>query len=82
MTTQIVDIDGLADLLHLEGKRGIINAKAVLEEIKNTRRIPKLIHDVRGHLRLEILRDEEDANSFEVMQHMTDQSVECVGEIF
>jgi len=78
MTTQTLSIEELADLLHLETQRGIIDKDTLLQMVTGGP-LPKVIKDIRGALRLSIERVE---GGLEVTQHITALAKESVGEVY
>ena len=68
MTTQNLTLPQFADLLSIEAERGIINGKALLDLIKGNR-LPKIIYDIRGEVRLAI---ERAGDGLAVTEYLTD----------
>lgn len=78
MSTQNLSFAQFADLLQLEAQRGIVNGGAVMQMIMDGK-MPKIIHDIRGAVRLSI---EREGNGLMVTEYATDLSKELVGEIY
>ena len=78
MSTKTLSFAELAALLQLESQRGIINGGALMAMVKDNR-LPKIIKDIRGAVRLSMERAEE---GIEVTQYSTELSRELVGEIY
>ena len=78
MTTQNLTFAQFADLLQLESQRGIVNGGAIMQMIMEGR-LPKIIHDIRGAVRLSI---EREGDSLTVTEYVTDLSKEKIGEIY
>ena len=78
MSTQTLTLAEFADLLSAETQRGIVNGGDIMQMIMDGK-MPKMINDIRGALRLSIERAEE---GLEVTQHVTELSMEKVGEIY
>ncbi|MBU0578340.1 hypothetical protein KKF04_00030 [Patescibacteria group bacterium] len=78
MSTQTLSIEELANLLHLEAQRGIIDQDALLQMV-SAGVLPKFINDIRGALRLSIERVE---GGLEVTKHITALAEESVREIY
>lgn len=67
MSTQILTFTQFADLLQTEAQRGIINGQMLLQFIQDNK-LPKIIHDIRGAVRLTVERAGED---LEVTRYVT-----------
>lgn len=78
MNTKNLTLTEFADLLKLETQRGIINGEDIIKMIIN-HRMPKIIHDIRGAVRLSI---EKTGELIEVTEHSTELSLETIGEIY
>jgi len=78
MNTQNLTFAQFADLLSLETERGIINGGAVMQMIMDNK-LPKIIHDIRGAVRLSIEREGE---GLAVTEHLTELAKEMIGEIY
>ena len=68
MITQNLTLPQFADLLSIEAERGIINGKTLLDLIKGNR-LPKIIYDIRGEVRVAI---ERSGDGLAVTEYLTD----------
>ncbi|MBN1258156.1 hypothetical protein JXA05_00140 [Candidatus Peregrinibacteria bacterium] len=78
MATQTLSLIEFADLLSLEAKRGIISGGALRQMITDNK-LPKIIRDVRGAVRLAVERAEE---GFTVTRFPTALATEKINEIY
>ncbi len=78
MATQTLSIVEFADLLHLEAERGIINGGAFMQMVMENK-LPRIIHDIRGAVRLAVERAED---GLRVTQYPTELAQEKIGEIY
>lgn len=78
MSTQNLSFQEFAALLQLESQRGIVNGGAVMQMIMDGK-MPKIICDIRGAVRLSI---EREGSGLTVTEYVTDLSKELVGEIY
>ena len=78
MNTQNLTFAQFADLLSLETERGIVNGGEVMQMIMGGK-LPKIIHDIRGAVRLSI---EREGDSLAVTEHLTELAKEMIGEIY
>ncbi len=78
MSTATLSFEQFADLIKSESKRGIINGGAFMMMIMDNK-MPKIIKDIRGAVRLSI---ERSGCNLEVTRYATDLAMEKVGEIY
>lgn len=79
MTTQTCTLDEFLDLVQMDDFRGIVNAGALMRTIV-THGVPRLIHDIRGAVRMSVERS-ENGEDFQVTQYVTALSQETLLEI-
>lgn len=78
MQTQNLTFAQFADLLSMEAQRGIISGGALIQLISQNK-LPKIIYDIRGAVRLTV---EREGDSLAVTEHVTDLSKKMIGEIY
>ena len=78
MATQTLSLLEFADLLSLEAKRGIISGGALIQMITDNK-LPRIIHDIRGAVRLAVERSRD---GFTVTQYPTALAQEKIAEIY
>jgi len=78
MSTKTLSFADFTDLIKSESKKGIINGGAFMQMIMDNK-MPKIIRDIRGSVRLSIERSE---NGLEVTKYTTDLAMEKIGEIY
>jgi len=78
MQTQNLTLAQFADLLSMEAQRGIINGGTLMELIMQNK-LPKIIYDIRGAVRLTVEREGE---GLSVTEYLTELAEEMRGEIY
>jgi hypothetical protein len=78
MQTQNLTLAQFADLLSLETQRGIVNGGEIIQMIIDGK-LPKIIHDIRGAVRLTVEREGE---GLAVTEYLTKLAEERIGEIY
>ena len=76
MSTKTLTFAQFAELMQLEASRGIINRNTFLQMITHNK-LPRIIHDIRGAVRITVDRAEE---GLEVTQYMTELAKEKICE--
>lgn len=80
MTTQNYTLNQFLDLVQMDDFRGIVNGGALMKTIV-THGVPRLVHDIRGAVRMSVERSES-GEGFEVTQYVTPLAQEALLEVY
>lgn len=80
MTTQNYTLSQFLDLVQMDDFRGIVNGGALMQTIV-TYGVPRLVHDIRGAVRMSVERS-ENGEDFEVTQYITPLTQETLLEVY